>query len=97
MIKSGALLKWGFINKKGNIVINPSFDDVSEFNEGLAAAKVGDKWGFIDKNGAVVIKPEYDAVTDFKDGICKVSYIQKSIVYKYAYINKDNQFIWKSW
>jgi hypothetical protein len=89
--------KWGYINKEGRIVINNAFDNVSNFSDGLAAVQVGEKWGFIDKNGKVVINPAYDAVTDFKDGVARVSYIQNSIETKYAYINKDGDFLWKSW
>ena len=29
--------KWGFINEKGQIVIQPQFDAVGTFSEGLAA------------------------------------------------------------
>lgn len=52
--------KVGFMNKKGEIVIEAKYDDARDFNEGLAAVKftnsLGEsKWGFIDKQGNVKI------------------------------------------
>ena len=35
--------KWGYINKKGEFVINPQFDDARFFLEGLARVKIGVK------------------------------------------------------
>ncbi|MCK7461244.1 MAG: WG repeat-containing protein [Sphingobacterium sp.] len=44
--------KWGLINKKGEFIVNPQFDEINDFREGLAAVRIGDykngnfKWGF---------------------------------------------------
>ena len=37
--------KEGFIDTKGNIVINPQFDDTGWFSEGLARVRIGGKLG----------------------------------------------------
>jgi hypothetical protein len=50
---------YGYVNKKGLLVIKPQFSEVQNFSQGLAAVKVGDNWGYIDKTGKVVIKPQY--------------------------------------
>lgn len=84
--ESGALRimfggKWGFANSKGIIAIEPRFDRVLRFTEGLAAINVnarfdesgvpvdGGKWGFIDTRGAVVIPPKFDEVKPFYSGV----------------------------
>ena len=61
MVKVGD--KWGYIDKTGEMVINPQFDcpphfnaDAVEFSEGLAPIKISDKWGYTDKTGEMVIK-----------------------------------------
>lgn len=60
--------KYGFINKVGEIVIKPQFDDANEFNDGLASVKKDDKWGYIDKTGKLAIPMKFQAAWDFKNG-----------------------------
>jgi len=79
--------KWGFIDRRGNLVIPANFDRVQgigkgnlvytcepqqSFHQGLAAVAIGDLWGFIDKGGKIVIKPQFDAVGDFSEGLACV-------------------------
>jgi len=45
-IKKGG--KFGFITKEGTIV-QPQFDEVYNFYDGVAKVKVGGKWGYIDR------------------------------------------------
>ncbi|EAK1349894.1 WG repeat-containing protein, partial [Campylobacter coli] len=54
--------KWGFIDKSGKIVIEPKFDGVGNFSEGLAGVELNGKWGFIDKSGKIVIEPKFDDI-----------------------------------
>src|SRR5690606_37023747 len=43
--------RWGFIDRSGNVVIPPQFEDTSgDFNEGLVGVSMDGKWGFIDTN-----------------------------------------------
>lgn len=51
---------YGYIDKTGNMVIKPQFDDDFIFSEGLAAVTIGDKVGYIDNTGNMVIKPQFD-------------------------------------
>ncbi len=52
--------KYGFINKNGKFVVEPKYDEVRLFSNGLAGVKLNDKWGFIDTNGAMKIQPKYE-------------------------------------
>lgn len=64
---------WGYINKKGNYVINPQFKDAEWFNEGLALVKAEDgKYGFIDKKGNYEIPAQYSQATIFNEGLAFV-------------------------
>jgi hypothetical protein len=52
--------KWGFIDKTGQMVIQPQFAKPSLFAKpyyfvgGLALVWAGEKWGYIDKTGKYV-------------------------------------------
>lgn len=48
-------LKWGFIDVHGNVVIQPEFESIGEFSEGLAPAKLKGKWGYINQKGEIKI------------------------------------------
>ena len=48
--------------------MKPVFDEIGEYSQGLAPAKVGGKWGFIDTCGKWAIEAEYDDVFGFNGG-----------------------------
>jgi len=80
--------KWGYIDKTGQIVIKPQFDNAENFSEGLARVKVGDKYGYIDKTGQIVIKPQFDRAGNFSEGLAEVK-----VGDKYGYIDKTGQVV----
>lgn len=60
--------KWGYVNHKGEYVINPQFEEASLFTNGLAQIKVDGKIGFINEKGEMVLSPQYNSATMFHDG-----------------------------
>lgn len=76
---------WGYINKKGKIIISPQFlwTTTGEFHEGLACVKIDGKWGYIDNKGKVIIQPKYDSAGNFSEGLANIK-IQE----KWGYIDK---------
>ena len=53
--------KYGFVDKKGNKVVDYIYDEATEQNKyGYAAIKKDGKWGSIDNGGNVVIEPTYN-------------------------------------
>ncbi len=64
--------KWGFIDAKGRIVIEPAFEEAAYFSEDLAAVKLNGKYGYIDKKGNVVIEPQYRYAFAFREGLAWV-------------------------
>lgn len=57
----------GFINNKGEIIIEPAYSDANDFSCGLAAVKMDDHWGYIDTAGKVVISFKYTSATSFSE------------------------------
>lgn len=63
---------YGYINTKGDYVIEPQFKEAESFSGKLAAAIQDKKWGFINNSGKWVIQPEYDKVKEFNSGYALV-------------------------
>lgn len=55
--------KWGFIDKEGTFVINPTFDSVYVFDGDLAPVWKDGKMGFIDEKGEYAVSPQFDAIS----------------------------------
>jgi hypothetical protein len=64
---------YGYIDKKGKIVIKPKYHSLRMFTEGLAAVNKNEKWGFIDKTGKEMSKFQYDDFYPFNQGLAAVS------------------------
>ena len=65
-------IKWGYINKNGQLVIGANYDDCRNFSEGLAVVRIKGRWGFINKEGDIVIPVQYKGAYDFKEGLARV-------------------------
>ena len=53
--------KYGYVDKKGNVVVDYTYDDATEQNEyGFASVKKNGVWGSINKEGKTVIEPTYN-------------------------------------
>ena len=88
---------WGYINRKGEIIVDPIYDDVGLFDEGydpflfngscVARVKKAEKWGWINESGLIVVEPIYDDTEDFK-------YIANpdNINYFASRVKKDGKF-----
>jgi len=64
--------KWGYINSRGAIVIEPAYAYAGYFSEGLAIFSDGERYGYIDKRNQVVIQPTYDGADTFTNGYAAV-------------------------
>lgn len=72
--------KWGFADKKGVVRIDMKYDEVSDFHNGHAVAKLGGKWYILNKMGdkkgtSIDFKSRYEL---FSEG---AGYIQKGDAY----------------
>lgn len=79
--------KHGYINTAGNFVINPQFDDASDFSEQLALVKSAGKYGYINHSGEYVIQPQFEDGYDFSEGLASVK-----IGGKWGYIDKSGKY-----
>jgi hypothetical protein len=82
-----AVMTYGFIDHSGTVTIRPQFDRVSEFSEGLAAVRKGDRWGYVDPQGTLVIEPAYESACRFSEGLASVA-----VGKQWGYIDRLGQF-----
>lgn len=69
--------KWGFMDRKGNVDIEPKYDEAKSFSNGLAAVRVGEEWGFIDSSGELAIECQFLNAGYFTSGgVCFVSKLE---------------------
>lgn len=72
--------KWGFINKSGEIIIKPHYEEVLPFSEGLAAVKEENYWGYINTSGEIVIEPQFHEIPDsFSEGLVRIARFDKNV------------------
>lgn len=75
--------KYGFLNTQGRIIIPCVYDEVKNYNDGLAWVCKDSKWGCIDILGNIVIPFVYSDCLDFKENLAAVKKDGK-----YGYIDK---------
>ena len=82
--------KWWIEKKRvydtGEMVVPFKYDEVWDFNEGLAVVKLNGKYGYINKNGKEVTQLKYDREFHFSEGLAAVK-----LNGKYGYINKNGK------
>ena len=76
--------KAGYINEKGEIVIDLQYVVAGDYSEGLAYAQTEDKSGYIDKKGAFVFQTKSDKPYKFSEGLA-VNNVDDG---EYGYISK---------
>ncbi|MBD3589513.1 WG repeat-containing protein [Bacteroides sp. GM023] len=71
---------WGFINKKGEVLIRAKYQSVNFYNSEFACVMDKDKWGIIDYNGEILCDFECDEIMPFYNG-------------KYAYAKSHDYYV----
>ncbi len=87
LIKKDGTRKWGFANRKKEVVIPCVYDWVDPFSEGLARTKKEEKWGYLNQKGQEIAFI-YDNVSGFNEGFANVEKNDK-----YGFINNRGQEI----
>lgn len=83
--------KQGFMNRDGEIVIDPIFQRAYPFSDGLAAVQMQEAWGFIDTTGRVVIEPRFVMVGFFSEGLAY--FRDQRFTDPWGYIDKTGQVV----
>ena len=80
--------KWGFVDKNGQIVIEPQYVNAGDFSEGLARVKRDENWFYVDEKGQLICSGNFEEAQDFQDGLARVK-----INGLWGLIDKNNKII----
>ena len=82
---------YSFVDRNGKQMTDNNFSYLSDFSEGLSAARVTweGKFGFINKTGDFVIEPKFDWAKSFSEGLAGAEDRYKG----YGYIDKSGNWI----
>lgn len=81
---------WGVIDRKGDWIVEPTFQWIGEFNDGLAPFYSNDRIGFFDLAGKIVIPEQFDDATGFAEGLAAVVKDQR-----WGFIDTKGRFVIK--
>lgn len=59
--------KWGFVNSKGDLIMEYTYDDALSFSNGYAAVADNGLWGYIDEDNHVIVEMTLTGATSFSD------------------------------
>ena len=85
---------FGYIDKKGDYVIEPQYEFAGAFGaNGLAGVQDADSslWGYIDKKGDYVIEPQYEGAGDF--GANGLAVVKDADSRLWGYIDKKGDYV----
>jgi hypothetical protein len=78
--------KYGYVDRKGTLVIPAQFEEAEDFREGIALVKFNDKHEYIDRTGTVVTTVAYGK--PFSEGLAAIRTADK-----WGYINKTGKMV----
>ena len=67
--------KTGLIDRRGSVVLQPTYESIGKFSNGYAPVQQGGKWGYIDTRGTLTVPLQFASFSDAgfnKHGIAKV-------------------------
>ncbi len=76
--------KYGFVDSNQSFVIEPKYDWVEPFVEGLAVVKLNGSYGFINELGIEIIPLKYKRAYSFSENVAGVKFKGK-----FGYIDKE--------
>lgn len=110
LVKVKDFKNYFYIDKRGDMAFRCTFTNARSFSGGLASVEVDKEYGYINTNGEFAIKAQFDQAEDFYGDLALVriggrSSLEHSpyssepdsqtIYYKYGYINKRGEVVFK--
>ncbi len=84
--------KHGAINRVGEVVIAPEYDEPIAVREGLARVRKGPRVAYLDVSGKRVIEPQERTAELFSQGLAPARGPDAQGTMRYGYINRSNEW-----
>ena len=79
---------YGLMDTNGSTVVEPRYDQIGKFNDGIAMVTRSNKTGYVNKSGDEIVPPYYDDAEDFHNSLAIVG--EKG---KYGVINRNGKMV----
>lgn len=87
--------RWGYMDKKFQVVVPPTYEGARDFTSGSAAVKLNGKWGYINRKYAVAVPFIYDQADDFDEALAMVTLDgKKGFIGRSGRVEIEPQFDW---
>ncbi|HTF03486.1 MAG TPA: WG repeat-containing protein [Bacteroidia bacterium] len=64
---------YGIVDTSGKILVEPVFNEMPVYGDGMFRVRIGEKYGYADASGKVVIEPQWEFAVAFSEGKALVS------------------------
>jgi len=81
---------YGFINRFGEWIVKPVYQDAFEYNEGFALVKRNNLYGFINQSGDEVIAVKFSDAGSFSEGLASAQSPDSKL---YGFIDHSGNFV----
>lgn len=87
--------KYGYIDSKGNMIIEPQFDNIHSFEGEIAAVEIDGKWGLINTEGEFIYTPNCDMIGYLSQDDTQYNVRPACKDKKYALMNERGEWIFE--
>lgn len=84
----GGAQVYGLIDRQGRWLVEPVWENVKQFSEGMACVKSNAKWGYINAAGLKIVDTLYTEAYPFCDGLARIR-----LGGKYGYIDPKGELV----
>jgi WG containing repeat len=95
IVGEGTNRRAGFINRQGQWVVPPQYEDALHFCDGLAPVKIGGRWGYINPSGVMVIAPRFEGAESFDYGMGAVLERNDDGKLRQEFINRKGEILYR--
>ena len=91
--RSGFTMKWGYIDKTGELVIPAQFESAAPFSERLAVIHNCEQAYFIDKTGKTIVSGNFRYASSFSGGLAHIETMTLDGLL-FGYVDKTGKIVW---